>query len=81
MLNSSERSNSVSRSCRSALRVRAENPNSLMTMTVSSLGVVSADRPYGRCSPKTHRFQAALANTLAAFNACSRAPLATGKPG
>ncbi|HUX65175.1 hypothetical protein [Sulfuricella sp.] len=46
MLNSSERSNSVSRPLRSAFRVRAENPNSLMTMTFSSLalGVVSAAR-------------------------------------
>src|SRR4030042_4791214 len=44
MLNSSERSNSVSRSCRSEFRVRAENPNSLITMTCSllELGVVSA---------------------------------------
>jgi hypothetical protein len=44
MLNSSERSNSVSWLLCSAFRVRAENPNSLMTMTFSSLelGVVSA---------------------------------------
>ena len=44
MLNNSDRSNSVSRSSRSALRERADNPNSLMTMTFSllELGVVSA---------------------------------------